>query len=660
MPLPDHARSAVIESVYPEIDAGRYPVKREVGATFEVWADILLEGHDALAAVVKYRRWNETAWRETSMRYVDNDRWCGAFVLVENTSYEYTVEAWRDAFASWRQEMEKRLAARQDVASELLEGRRLIVQAAERASGGDAERLRYVAERIGAAPDQQAAAALAVSAEVAVLVARYPDRSASTVYDRILEVVVERERARFAAWYEMLPRSQGTVPCRSATFDDCTARLPEIRAMGFDVVYLPPIHPIGRSYRKGSNNALVAGPTDPGSPYAIGAEAGGHKAVHPDLGTLEDFRRFVAAANALGMEVALDFAVQCSPDHPYVREHPKWFYHRPDGTIKHAENPPKKYEDIYPLNFSCEAWRELWQEMMSIIDFWIAQGVTTFRVDNPHTKPVAFWRWLIEEVQRERPDVVFLSEAFTRPKMLKLLAKAGFSQSYTYFTWRNFKAELTEYFTELTETDVKEYLRGNLFTNTPDILPFILQQGGRPAFKMRVALAATLSSVYGIYNGYELCESTAIPGREEYADSEKYAYKVWDWDRPGNIKEYIARLNQIRQAHPALQRYDNLRFYHADNDNVLLYGKATPDKRDVILVAVNLDPFEAHESRIVVPLEAAGIGPGEKYVAHELIADAHHLWEGAEQHVRLDPQVEPAAILHLQGWPSKDYESPCF
>jgi starch synthase (maltosyl-transferring) len=659
MQLPDRPRSAVIENVYPELDCGLYPVKREVGATFDVWADILLEGHDKLAAVLKYRRRDESAWRETPMRLVDNDRWHGQFVLEANTRYVYTIEAWRDAFASWRADTRKKVDAGQDVASDLLEGQRLVLQAAERASGRDAQRLRELAAAIGAR-DQAAAAELALSDEVAALVDRYPDRSASTTYCHNLEVVADRERARFAAWYEMFPRSQGSVPGQSATFDDCIARLPEIRAMGFDVVYLPPIHPIGRTNRKGRNNALVAGPDDPGCPYAIGNEHGGHTAVDPHLGTLADFRRFVAAAHALGMEVALDFAAQCSPDHPYVREHPEWFYHRPDGTIKFAENPPKKYEDIYPLDFTCEAWRTLWEEMKRIILFWIAQGVKIFRVDNPHTKPVAFWRWLIEEVQRDHPDTIFLSEAFTRPKMMKLLAKAGFTQSYTYFTWRNFKSELIDYFTELTQSEVKEYLRGNLFTNTPDILPSILQQGGRPAFKMRVVLAATLSSVYGIYNGYELCENTAIPGREEYLNSEKYEYKVWDWDRPGNIKDYIARLNQIRQAHPALHLYDNLRFYQADDDNILFYGKATPDKRDVILIAVNLDPFAAHESRIVVPLAEVGIGPGEKYVAHELFTDTRHLWQGAEQHVRLDPHVEPAAIFHLQRWPSKDYDTPCF
>lgn len=659
MALPDRPRSVVIENVYPELDCGLYPVKREVGVTFDVWADILMEGHDKVAAVLKYRRRDETTWRETPMRLVDNDRWHGQFVLEANTRYLYTIEAWRDAFASWRADTRKKVDAGQDVASDLLEGQRLILQAAERATGRDAQRLRELAAAIGAR-DQAAAAELALSDEVATLVARYPDRSASTTYCRELEVVADRERARFAAWYEMFPRSQGTVPGQSATFDDCIARLPEIRAMGFDVVYLPPIHPIGRTNRKGPNNSLVAGPNDPGCPYAIGNEHGGHKAVEPSLGTLEDFRRFVAAAQALGMEVALDFAAQCSPDHPYVREHPEWFYHRPDGTIKFAENPPKKYEDIYPLDFTCAAWRSLWEEMKSIILFWIEQGVKIFRVDNPHTKPVAFWRWLIEEVQRDHPDTIFLSEAFTRPKMMKLLAKAGFTQSYTYFTWRNFKGELIDYFTELTQTEVKEYLRGNLFTNTPDILPPILQQGGRPAFKMRVVLAATLSSVYGIYNGYELCENTAIPGREEYLNSEKYEYKVWDWDRPGNIKDYIARLNQIRQAHPALHLYDNLRFYHADDDNILFYGKATPDKSDVILVAVNLDPFAAHESRIVVPLAEVGIGPGEKYIAHELFTDTRHLWQGAEQYIRLDPHVEPAAIFHLQRWPTKDYDTPCF
>ena len=656
----EKVKTVVIENVYPELDCGRYPVKREVGDVLEVWADIFKEGHDVLAAKLKYRRWDQSAWRETPMRYYDNDRWVGSFPLTENTRYVYTIEAYKDEFGSWRQELVKKVDAGLDVASELLEGNELVRRAAERATGEDRERLRELLRALEAAASQEQRVALALGEDLRALMDAHPDRSAATVYDRELEVVVDREAARFAAWYEMFPRSQGKVLGQSATFKDCEERLPEIKWMGFDVVYLPPIHPIGRTNRKGPNNSLLAGPNDPGCPYAIGNELGGHKAVEPSLGTLADFEHFVRKANELGMEIALDFAIQCSPDHPYVREHPEWFYKRPDGSIKYAENPPKKYEDIYPLNFATEDREGLWQEMKSIVLFWIERGVRIFRVDNPHTKPVHFWQWLIREVQNEHPEVIFLSEAFTRPKMLKALAKAGFTQSYTYFTWRNFKGELIEYFTELTQSEAREYLRGNLFTNTPDILPPILQQGGRPAFKMRLVLAATLSSVYGIYNGFELCENTAIPGREEYLHSEKYEYKVWDWNRPGNIKDYIARINTIRKENAALHEYDNLRFYEASDDNILFYGKMTPDRANIVLVAVNLDPFQSHEAVIRVPIREFGIGPEQQYLVHELITDNKFLWKGEEQVIRLDPTVEPAAIFAITRWGYKDYDEPCF
>lgn len=652
-------RTVIIEGVYPELDCGRYHVKREQGDTFEVAADIFKEGHDLITALLKYRRWDEATWHETPMRLVDNDRWVGSFPLPENTRYVYTIEAFKDVYGSWRQEVGKKVAAGQDVRSELLEGAAIVRAAAERARGADRAALLKAADAL-ASDGQAQAVRLALGDDLAALVSAYPDRSAATVYDKQLEVFADRERARFAAWYEMFPRSQGRVLGRSGTFDDAIERLPDIRRMGFDVVYLPPIHPIGRTNRKGPNNSVHAGPHDPGCPYAIGNEAGGHKAVDPNLGTLADFERFVRAAADLEMEVALDFAVQCSPDHPYVREHPEWFSKRPDGTIKYAENPPKKYEDIYPLDFATEDREGLWQEMRSILAFWIERGVRTFRVDNPHTKPVAFWQWLIRSIQDEHPDVIFLSEAFTRPKMLKALAKAGFTQSYTYFTWRNFKAELTEYLTELTQGEACEYLRGNLFTNTPDILPPILQQGGRPAFKMRLALAATLSSVYGIYSGFELCENTAIPGKEEYLHSEKYEYKVWDWERPGNIKDYIATINRIRRENPALHLYKNLRFYESTDDNVLFYGKATPDRTNIVLVAVNLDPFQAHESTIRVPIREYRIGPDQQYLVHELISDRKFLWKGAEQTVRLDPAVEPAAIFSITRWGYKDYDEPCY
>ncbi|MGH7320257.1 MAG: maltotransferase domain-containing protein, partial [Candidatus Rokuibacteriota bacterium] len=435
----------LIEAVYPELDDGRYPIKREVGEVLEVWADILKDGHDALAAVVKYRAKRESDWREAPMRLFDNDRWTGAFPLIENTRYVYTIEAWTDTFRSWVRDLEKRVGAGQPVEAELQEGAALVRRTAQRATGADRLALEEAATRLGGRTPSVDRIRIAREARLAWLMSSWADREDASRYDRELEVVVDRERARFAAWYEMFPRSQGSVAGRSGTFDDCIRRLRDIRAMGFDVVYLPPIHPIGHTGRKGRNNALVAAPADPGSPWAIGSEHGGHTAVEPSLGALADFRRFVAAARALGIEVALDYAIQCSPDHPWVREHPEWFHRRPDGSIKYAENPPKKYEDIYPINFQTADWEALWRELRGVLEFWIAQGVRTFRVDNPHTKPLVFWRWLVHEIQAEHPGVIFLSEAFTRPKLMRALAKVGFTQSYTYFTWRTTKRELTEY-----------------------------------------------------------------------------------------------------------------------------------------------------------------------------------------------------------------------
>ena len=472
-----------------------------------------------------------------------------------------------------------------------------------------------------------------------------------STYDKILKVYADRVEARFAAWYEMWPRSQGTIPNQSATFNDMENRLPEIKDMGFNVVYLTPIHPIGKSFRKGKNNSFPAKKGEPGSTYCIGNEHGGHKAVEPSLGTLEEFRHFVDLANKMDMEIALDIALNCSFDHPYLKEHPEWFFKNPDGSIKYAENPPKKYQDVYPLNFfTTENREELWKEMESMFLFWVEQGVKTFRIDNPHTKPFLFWEWVIKEVQKKHPDVLFLSEAFTRPKVMKLLAKSGFTQSYTYFTWRNHKHELMEYLTELTQSEVKTYMRGNLFTNTPDILPEILQKGGRAAFKTRFILAATLSSVYGIYNGFELIENKAIPGKEEYLNSEKYEYKVWDWNRPGHIKDLITKVNRIRKEHKALQAYDNLKFHYADNEHIIFYGKFSKDLKDVVFVVVNLDPFNNQGSMIYMPIEELGIGHTEIYEVRDLITNQIFTFRGKENYIELDPTREPAHILTIERW----------
>jgi starch synthase (maltosyl-transferring) len=649
----------VIEHVEPEIDGGRYPVKREVGDRLVVSADIFKEGHDVLAAVVRYRPATEPAWQEVPMRVVDNDRWTGEIDLNENRRYVYTVAAYVETFETWRQELIKK-RDQPDLRSELLEGLAFVQQAHACASGPDRVRLQDVLDRWKAAGSQAEQVTLALGDEPASLLRRNEERRALTVYDRELEVVVDRVRARYSAWYEIFPRSQGTVPGRSATFKDCERRLPAIEAMGFDVIYVTPIHPIGRTNRKGPNNSLTAGPHDPGSPYAIGNEAGGHDAVEPGLGTLNDFDDFQQAARDRGMEVALDFAINCSPDHPYVTKHPEWFYRRPDGTLKYAENPPKKYEDIYNLNFYCDDWRGLWEEMRRVILFWVGHGVSIFRVDNPHTKPVRFWQWLIREVQDRHPDVIFLAEAFTRPKVMKSLAKAGFSQSYTYFTWRNFKDELTQYLIELTQTEMREYFRSNFFTNTPDILPDILQHGGRPAFQFRLVLAATLSPAYGIYSGYELCEHRALPDKEEYLDSEKYEFKVWDWDRPGHIVDYVARVNQIRRGNPALHEFDNLRFYEADNEHVLFYGKITLDRRNAILVVVNLNPFQAQEARLLIPLGDLGMKPDEMYQLHNLLTDERDLVKGPVYRIRLDPAKDPAAIFAVRRWVKREQQFDYF
>jgi starch synthase (maltosyl-transferring) len=637
--------TVIIENVYPELDCGRYPVKRRVGDRLEVWADLFRDGHDLISAALKYRKKGSRRWLEVPMRLHDNDRWTAGFSLTENTRYEYTIEAWPDEFGTWRRDVGRKVDAGQNVELELIEGRELVEDALARSKD---KRLKETLAGFDAA-GYEGRLALLRSGEVREIMGSHPDRSASTIYPRKLEVVVDRERAVYGAWYEMFPRSQGTVPGRSATFEECEKRLPEIAGMGFDVVYLVPIHPIGKTNRKGRNNALVAAPGDPGSPYAIGSEEGGHKAVHPDLGTLEDFRHFVEATREYGMEVALDLAIQCSPDHPYVREHPDWFRFRPDGSIKYAENPPKKYQDIVNVDWDSEDRENLWREWRDVVLFWVEQGVKVFRVDNPHTKPFAFWEWAINEVQRDHPEVIFLSEAFTRPKVMKALAKLGFTQSYTYFTWRNTKWELTEYLTELTREECREYMRPNFFANTHDILPHILQFGGRPAFQTRLVLAATLSPTYGIYNGYELCENTPRGERGTtvyYQDSEVYEYKVWDWDRPGNIKSYIRRVNEIRRQNPALHELTNLSFHEAQNDNVLFYGKRTDD--NAVFVAVNLDPHAPQEAHVQFPLNEIGISEDEEYVVEELITRREIPARGSWFWVRLDPESNPAEIFRIR------------
>jgi starch synthase (maltosyl-transferring) len=639
----------LIEGVAPEIDGGRFPVKCVVGASVTVTADIFAEGHDRLAAVLCFRAAGAATWQEVAMQPLVNDRWQGQFTATQLGDSEYTIVAWVDHFASWRSALVKKFEAGQDVASELLEGAELIRQAAARASGPDRAWLETQAAAVGGTADSATRVAAASAAELEACITRHPDRSRATSCACNLRVQVERELAAFSAWYEMFPRSCSPEPGRHGTFKDCEARLPYVAAMGFDVLYLPPIHPIGVTHRKGPNNTPGAGPNDPGSPWAIGAVEGGHTAVHPALGTLQDFDHLVAKARDHGIEVALDLAFQCSPDHPYVREHPEWFRRRPDGTVQYAENPPKKYQDIFPLNFETDDWRALWEELKRVVLFWIGHGITIFRVDNPHTKPFAFWEWLIREVRRTHPEVIFLAEAFTRPKVMRNLAKSGFAQSYSYFTWRNTKTEITDYFTELTQTAIREYMRVNLFANTPDILPEYLQFGGRAGFQIRLVLAATLAGNYGIYGpAFELCEAHAVPGSEEYLDSEKYQLRHWDLDRPDSLRAFIARVNTIRRENPALRHSHRLRFYPVDNEQVIAYAKTAPDLSNILLVVVNLDPHHAQSGWVEVPLDQLGLDAGQPYQVHELLGDAHYLWHGSRNYVAIDPQAAPAQIFRVR------------
>ncbi|HUF24449.1 MAG TPA: alpha-1,4-glucan--maltose-1-phosphate maltosyltransferase [Vicinamibacterales bacterium] len=662
------ALRAVITAVQPEIDAGRFPAKRTAGETVRVEADVFADGHDQVAADLVYRYAGLAAdavdgaqapgaWLRVPMAAIGNDRWAAEFPVDEIGFYEFTIEAWVDRFATWRDALAKKFGAEQDVETELIEIGQLL-----RRKTKDG-RLKKFADRIapsatvtagpstaltaGGAGGQAERVAAALDAGLADAARREPAlRDAVVRYGRTLRVMVERERARFGAWYEMFPRSAGPDPARSATFDEAAGRLPAIAAMGFDVVYLPPIHPIGTTARKGRNNTLTPEPDDPGSPWAIGSPDGGHTAVEPGLGTLDDFVRFVTRARDLGMEVALDIAFQTSPDHPWVTEHPEWFRHRPDGSIKYAENPPKRYQDIYPLDFESSEWPALWSALRDVFLFWIDQGVTIFRVDNPHTKPFHFWEWAIADIKARHPETVFLSEAFTRPTVMHHLARLGFSQSYTYFTWRNTKAELVDYFTELTAGPGREYMRPNLFANTPDILHEYLQQGGRPAFTIRLILAATLGASYGIYSGFELSENRPVkPGSEEYLDSEKYQYRQWNWDDPDSLAPLVTLLNDARHTYRALQSDWSLRFHDTDNDQIIAYSKQ--DSRVAVLVIVNVDHAHMQHGWVRVPV-AHWTTPGGAIKAADLLTGETYTWTSEWNYVRLEPGTRPAHVLIIE------------
>jgi starch synthase (maltosyl-transferring) len=656
---PDGRRRVVIDRVLPEIDGGRFAAKAVAGDDVRVQADVFADGHDEVAVVLLWRAADAAEWHESPMGDPDNDRWTGSFRVTECGPHEYTVRAWVDHFATWRRDLGKKLDAEQDVSQELLVGAKLVRAAARRADREDAAALRSWAGRL---------AALARQAEpdvparpdppgmpfphLAALMARYPDRRHATTYDRALPIVVDRERARFSAWYELFPRSTADETGRHGTFKDVERGLPYAAGMGFDVLYLPPIHPIGRSFRKGRNNTMTTQPGDPGSPWAIGAAEGGHTAIHPELGTVTDFERLVQRATDFGMEIAMDLAYQCSADHPWLTEHPEWFKRRPDGSIQYAENPPKKYQDIYPLDFGTPDWKALWDALRDVVDTWIGRGVRAFRVDNPHTKPFAFWEWLIGETKRVHHDVIFLSEAFTRPKVMHRLAKLGFTQSYTYFTWRNTKAELAEYFGRDLPA-VRDFFRPILWPNTPDILHETLQLGGRPAFVTRLVLAATLGASYGIYGpAFELMERVPLaPGKEEYLNSEKYEIRHWDLDRPDSLAELIARVNRIRRENPALRRDDTLRLVDVDDEQLFAYAKTSPDGSNIILVVVNLDPRHVRSGMVDVPIHEWSIAPNRPYRVSDLLTGATYTWQGWRNFVMLDPAVVPAHVLRVDGDP---------
>jgi starch synthase (maltosyl-transferring) len=646
----DGRKRVVIEAVSPEIDSGNFAVKRVVGETLVVEADIFADGHDEVSAALLFRADSETGWRETPMSTVGNDRWRGSFTVDRMGGYYYTLRGWVDHFLTWQKDLRKKYEAGAEIGQELLIGSHLIEQTSRGAAAEDAKNLLAFAHAIRDEEKKDAGRAVTISfgQELTSLMERYADKRMAATYPRELPLVVDREKGLFSSWYEIFPRSCGTEPGRHGTFRDCERLLPEVAHMGFDVVYFPPVHPIGSTNKKGKDNTITAAPEDPGSPWAIGSHEGGHKAVHPALGTMEDFERFVKLAREKKIEVAIDLAFQCSPDHPYVKDHPEWFRWRPDGKIQYAENPPKKYEDIVPFDFETEDWEHLWQELKSIVLFWIEKGVRIFRVDNPHTKPFAFWQWLIREVKKDYPDVIFLAEAFTRPKVMYRLARIGFTQSYTYFTWRTTKKEITAYLQELTGTGVKEYFRPNFWPNTPDILHEYLQYGGRPAFLVRLILAATLSSSYGIYGPvYEQAVNEAFPGKEEYRSSEKYEIKFWDWSRPDSLREFVTAVNRIRRDNPALQTTNNLTFYEADNENVIFYGKMDGDMTNILLIAVNLDPFHKQACRIRVPLKTLGVEPGRPYLVHELLSDDKYIWQEEWNPVSLDPGFLPAQIYRV-------------
>ncbi len=641
------SRRIVIANVVPSVDAGRFAAKRVIGETIDVEADVFTDGHEMLGVELLSRAADEKKWRWSEMQLLSNDRWRGEFRPDRIGRYQFTIEAWFDRYGTYCRELIVKHKAGADLRVEIMEGREFLKRAKDRAKGDGVKLIASALTSLVNASNDIAVGIL-VADDLREAMKEADERPFLCRQQPSFDIDVERPQAAFGTWYELFPRSATDDPARHGTLANVIDRLPRIRDMGFDALYFPPIHPIGDTNRKGKNNSLQATPDDVGSPYAIGSREGGHEAIHPALGTFDDFQRLRDAAAAHGMEIALDFAIQCSPDHPWLKEHPEWFTWRPDGTVRHAENPPKKYEDIVnPDFYAAEAFPALWIALRDIVLLWRKEGVRIFRVDNPHTKPLPFWKWLIDQVREKYPDVIFLSEAFTRPRMMYQLAKVGFSQSYTYFIWRNTKQELIEYFTELTRTAVKDYFRPHLFVNTPDINPYFLQTSGRPGFLVRAALAATLSGLWGMYSGFELCEAAALPGREEYRDLEKYQIKVRQFDAPGNISAEIASLNRIRKSNPALHTHLGLRFYPAHDEQVLLYGKMPADHSYMVLIAINLDPFHAHDLTIEVPVWEWKLPDSASVAVRDMMRDHNFAWHGKLQRIRLDPAELPFAIWRV-------------
>jgi starch synthase (maltosyl-transferring) len=646
----DGRRRVIIEGVSPQVDNGRFAAKRTVDDLVRVEADIFTDGHDSVAAVLRYRFEKTEEWTEQRFDLINNDRWFSEFHVTEIGRYCYTVVGWIDHFETWRKDLLKRIQADTDAPVDYLIGADLITGAAGRATASDAAWLLKEADFLRTAASKEAKRTRALDLSLNETMLRYPDRRFATTLGRELELVVDPIRGRFSSWYEFFPRSTAETPGEHGTFADCEKRLDYVAGMGFNVVYLPPIHPVGEKFRKGKNNTTTPEPGDVGSPWAIGSAEGGHKAINPKLGTLEEFRSFVRRASELGIHVSLDIAFQVSPDHPYVKDHEEWFRKRPDGTIQYAENPPKKYQDIYPFDFETPKWVELWHELKSVFTYWVEQGVTIFRVDNPHTKAFPFWEWCITEVKRDCPEALFLSEAFTRPKIMYRLGKIGFSQSYTYFPWRNAKPELTAYLTELTKTQVRDFFRPNQWPNTPDILTEFLQSGLRSAFMIRLLLAATLGANYGIYGpAFELLDHRPLKqGSEEYLDSEKYQIRQWDLDRPDSLHEFVALVNWIRLENPALQNDWSIEFHPVSNDQLICYSKRSEDSSNLILVVINLDPHHVQSGFVDLPLESLKIETDRPFQAHDLLTGARYMWNGPRNYVELNPDSVPGHIFRIR------------